>query len=150
MRAPSTLITSLALALSAGASLAQVSDLPPALPAAAQVPATAAPAAPRKPIELPAARPAPEAAPTPKATGGDDGLVPTEAEMADARKHPKPAPDPETRIVEVLRGKQVVEVVVTPGLTQRSYVMENRPERAATPGTDSGTLSVPRFLRLDF
>lgn len=156
MRASTPIFVSLSFALVTTAAAAQtapaVSDLPPTLPAAdapmPAVPAAAAtPAATRKAIDLPAARPAAEASSTSKT---DEGLVPTEAEMAAARARPSKPADPETRIVEVVRGKQVVEVVVTPGLTQRSYVMENRPERAAAPGSESGTLSVPRFLRLDF
>ncbi|MEF9944513.1 MAG: hypothetical protein RR101_12635 [Burkholderiaceae bacterium] len=142
-------------ALAAGASQAQVTDLPPALPPASSTavatPAASPTATQRTRIELPDARPPAEAA-APNPPAADDGLVPTDAEMQAARRAHAPAPDRETRIVEVVQGKRVVEVIVTPGLTQRSYVMENRGDNSATttPGASSGTLSVPRFLRLDF
>lgn len=134
-------------ALAAGGNPPAATDLPPALPEATAPAAKAS--APRQRIDLPVAPPA-EVAAKPAA---EESLVPTEEELAAARKKQaaKPADDHETRIVEVVRGKRVVEVVVTPGLTQRSYVMENRATPpSGAPGSDNGTLSVPRFIRLDF
>ena len=152
-----TSTVALALALAGGLALAQGrADAPPPptegpagvatapAPAAAPTPSTSR----RVAAELPAAdKAAAERAPAP--APADAGLVPTEQDMAEARARP-PA-ERVTRIEQIRQGNQVTEVVVTPASTDRSFVMQNRPDQPdRSPGSTGGTLTVPRFFNWDF
>ncbi|HOX90395.1 MAG TPA: hypothetical protein PLN55_12350 [Burkholderiaceae bacterium] len=146
-----TSTTALALALSAGMALAQGRAVapPPPTEAPAAAPGAPAPSGSRRvAAELPAADKAAAENP-PAAAASDPGLVPTEQDLAEARARP-PA-ERVTRIEQVRQGNQVTEVVVTPANTERSFVMQNRPDRPdTTPGNTGGTLTVPMFFNWDF
>lgn len=141
----------LALALTGGLALAQGrADAPPPPTEGPAAAATApAPSSSRRvAAELPAADKA-AAERAPAAAPADSGLVPTEQDMADARARP-PA-ERVTRIEQIRQGNQVTEVVVTPASTERSFVMQNRPDQPnRSPGNPGGTLTVPRFFNWDF
>lgn len=146
---PST--AALALALSSGLALAQGRAPAPPPPSEAPAAAAVAPApssSRRVAAELPAAdKAAAESAPA--ASAADPGLAPTEQDLADARARP-PA-ERVTRIEQVRQGNTVTEVVVTPANSERSFVMQNRPDQPdRSPGNTGGTLSVPRFFNWDF
>lgn len=139
----------LVLALSASVAQARTEAPPPPTDAPAAAPLVPTPSTSRRvAAELPAADKA--AAESPRAAApADPGLVPTEQDLAEARARP-PA-ERVTRIEQVRQGNQVIEVVVTPATTERSFVMQNRPDRPDTaPGSIGGTLSVPMFLNFGF
>ncbi|MBO5659399.1 MAG: hypothetical protein J6S08_08235 [Duodenibacillus sp.] len=140
--------TSLAIALGLSACLAQAADLTvppivtPSTKAATILPPVANPAADRPAL--------------------DTGLVPTEQDMARARKAreaTKAAKENVTTYVSK-RGTRIeehhdqnnrlTEVRVTPGSTEIPYTMENRSDRPInnTPGADSrSTLGTPQFFK---
>lgn len=96
-------------------------------------------------VEAPAAgTPAPgDAAP---AKAPEDRIVGDPADPAAV-----PLPRRETRVEQVREGNRVVEVIVTPALTNRSYFMFNREgQRPLSPGGDRPSLSTPQFFKFEF
>ena len=126
-------VVSMVLAAGAGALRAQTRlDVPPPLPAETKA-ADARTAADTKP----AAR------------------IESRIDSPDADiEHPLPPAkitSPETRIEQRRQGNRVVEIVVTPAGSTRSYVIQNREGmRPLSPDELSAGLSTPRFLRFDF
>jgi hypothetical protein len=144
-----------ALTLGATSVLAQVKlEAPPPLPAATKAndpqpaappPAADAPAAPSaSPGGSPSAANPLTAAPTPRIDGPD-------ADVANPLP-PAKKTSPETKIEQRRQGNRVVEIVVTPAGSTRSYVIENREgKQPLSPQSDlSGGLSTPRFLQFEF
>jgi len=112
----------------------------------------AAPVLRAQPVDLPPPLPA---------SGADDGRVPSaappvtavpivdDASLADLPPARKTVP--ETRIDQRRVGNRVVEIMVTPAGTSRSYTLQNREgQRPLSVHELSAGLSVPSFFKLDF
>ncbi|MFN9212509.1 MAG: hypothetical protein ACK6C0_02880 [Betaproteobacteria bacterium] len=123
-----TLVSSLALVLLAHGAAAQTAPVP--TPPVVEAPATGTTAA--------------NDAASKKAA--NDGIVgdPADAALVPLQRR-------ETRVEQVREGNRVVEVIVTPALTQRSYFMFNREgQRPLSPGGDRPNLSTPQFFKFEF
>jgi hypothetical protein len=124
------------LSLGCGAALAQ-----PAPPVQASSPLTAPP-----PMAAPASAtsPAAPAAPSTARTEAADEATP--ADLPPARRAA-----PETKIEQKRSGNRVVEVIVTPAGSTRSYTIVNREGQRPTGVQDlSSGLSTPRFFKFEF
>ena len=142
-----------ALAAVPGLVYAQASSAPaakPAAPAAATRPASTPEPAARTRIELPASeRRALEAAETPTKPSADvthNELLPT---PDDARTiSPE---ENQTRIEQIRTSNRISEVIVTPAMTGRPYIMTNREGRQSMSATESTSgLSLPKFFTFEF
>lgn len=121
--APLAVLVCALLGTAASSGLAQGLQAPPPLPA---------PASASSPQTEPG-RPAPE-------------LLEELPELAPARK-----PQPETRIEQRRAGNRIVEVIVTPAGSSRSYTIVNREGERPTNVQDlSSGLSTPRFFKFEF
>jgi hypothetical protein len=121
------------LSLGCGAALAQ-----PAPPALTSEPLTAPP-----PLAAPATATSPAAPATARTEAADEA---TPADLPPARRAA-----PETKIEQRRSGNRVVEVVVTPAGSTRSYTIVNREGQRPTGVQDlSSGLSTPRFFQFEF
>jgi hypothetical protein len=113
-------------------------------------PVTTPPTAPRTRIELPDAErralEAAESSPKPSAEAAASELLPT---PDDARTiSPE---ESQTRIEQIRTSNRISEVIVTPAMTGRPYIMTNREGRQSISATESSSgLSLPKFFTFEF
>jgi hypothetical protein len=99
-------------------------------------------------LDAPPALPAPASATSPKSEPNQPTVEVLEElpELAPARK-----PQPETQIEQRRAGNRIVEVIVTPAGSTRSYTIVNREgQRPANVQELSSGLSTPRFFKFEF
>ena len=144
-------VTLAALPALAHAQASTSAGAPPAPAATTTRPAPKPQAAPpRTLIELPPAeRRALEAADAPPKPAADitrSELVPT---PDDARA--APPEENQTRIEQIRTSNRISEVIVTPAMTGRPYIMTNREGRQSISATDGTSgLSLPKFFTFEF